>query len=177
MWDTPTGARASPVLHPLWWCFTGFVAVERSRGQGWGTASCHNGHPLWLRPFLPISVSRNKSRIKKTDGHGHTWVWSYSFTPCVIFWCCFFFRFCLFSSVPNSNVDPEIALSSSGSRWWVFVVWVSVCLLGFVSMNVLLLLQKSPIFDQLYLHSRLSSFVQPHSFLSWAINVVEQTLI
>lgn len=120
MWDVPT--RPGHLL-----CFTrlpgqgGAEGWSWGRGQGWGTANCHNGHPLWLYPFLSFSVFPNKSGIKKTDGHGYTWVWSYSFTPLSFDVFCF----CPFLSVPDSDVDPEIVLVHLG-HGGVFVCVLSV---------------------------------------------------
>lgn len=74
---------------------------------------------------------------------------------CLIFSC---FLFCLFSSVLDSNVDPEIALVHLGHgvvRGGVFFFvcrLVCVSLFGFVSMNALLILSADNSFDQFYSH-------------------------
>lgn len=98
------------MLHPLARTERG---LELKLGLRPGTGHCcHNGHPLWLYPFLSFCVFLNKSRIKKTDGHGYTWVWSYFFTP--LSDLLMFSFFCVFSAVLNSNADSEITLVHLG---------------------------------------------------------------
>lgn len=119
--------------------------------------------PCGFIPFcLSFSVFPNKSGIKKTDGHGYTWVWSYSFTP--LSDLLMFSVFCLLSSVLDSNVDPEIALVHLG-HGGVLCVCVSVCqlvcvlsLFGFVPMIVLLILSAKNSFYHCYSSSH-PSFV------------------
>lgn len=113
--------------------------------------------------FIPFSVFHNESGIKKTDGHGCTWVWSYSFSPLsdLLMFSVFF---CLFPSVRDSNVDPEIALVHLGHGVLEVSVGVCVCVrvsLGFVSMNALLILSAKNCFDQLCFRSHPSSFIPP----------------
>lgn len=95
---------------------------------------------------------------------------------CVV-WSFDVFCFCLFSSVLNSNVDPEIVFFFVHLGHGV-VVFVCVSLFGFVSMNALLILsqkKKTALINfTLILTLLLFFFFVPCSFLYWAINVVDQ---
>lgn len=172
-WDVPNQDRASRLLSPTlvihWFARTreelrAEVGAEATVGS---LLTVTMGIPCG---FISSSVFHNKSGIKKTDGHGYTWVWSYSFT--LLSDLLMFSVVVFFSSVlirPWFKCRSRDSFSSSGS-WLVrggvfFCVRRLVCvsLFGFVSMNALLILSaKKNSFDQFYSHSHPSSFFHWH---------------